>query len=184
MACSDCCGTATSSRSVPKLPPIWRLSNGAATMSSTFWTRRGTSAIRQTSPSAPETSMKSTSCCVRTMPVTRYRQHGSVRRSARTLSDWISNQPTTFICPVAAGYADSWASKLLSTRQHKSDFCKIMPYGLYVLYAVWQSLAIFRFIVMFCFLRTAYTSYGTFFSVHNFFTVYGADTVPTARTVS
>ena len=85
---------------------------------------------------------------------------------------------------VAAGYADSWASKLLSTRQHKSDFCKIMPYGLYVLYAVWQSLAIFRFIVMFCFLRTAYTSYGTFFSVHNFFTVYGADTVPTARTVS
>ena len=70
---------------VPKLPPIWRLSNGAATMSSTFWTRRGTSAIRQTSPSAPETSMKSTSCGVRTMPVTRYRQHGSVRRSARTL---------------------------------------------------------------------------------------------------
>ena len=59
-----------------------------------------------------------------------------------------------------------------------------MPYGLYVLYAVWQSLAIFRFIVMFCFLRTAYTSYGTFFSVHNFFNVYGADTVPTARTVS
>ena len=85
---------------------------------------------------------------------------------------------------MAEGYADSWESKLLSTRQHKSDFCKIMPYGLYVLYAVRQSLAIFRFIVMFCFLRTAYTSYGTFFSVHNFFAVYGADTIPTARTVS
>ena len=37
---------------------------------------------------------------------------------------------------------------------------------------------------MFYFLRTAYTSYSTFFSVHNFFAVYGADTVPTARTVS
>ena len=36
---------------------------------------------------------------------------------------------------------------------------------------------------MFCFPRTAYTSYGTFFSVHDFFAVYGADTVPTVRTV-
>ena len=59
-----------------------------------------------------------------------------------------------------------------------------MPYGLYVLYAVRQSLAIFRFIVMFCFLRTAYTSYGTFFSVRIFFAAYGTDTVPTVGTVS
>ena len=37
---------------------------------------------------------------------------------------------------------------------------------------------------MFYFLRTAYTSYGTFFSVHDFFAVYGADTIPTTGTVS
>ena len=59
-----------------------------------------------------------------------------------------------------------------------------MPYGLYVLYAVRPSFAILRFIVMFCFLRTAYTSYGTFFSVRDFFAAYGADTVPTVRRVS
>jgi len=37
---------------------------------------------------------------------------------------------------------------------------------------------------MFYFLRTAYTSYGTFFSVRNFFAAYGTDTVPTVGTVS
>ena len=36
---------------------------------------------------------------------------------------------------------------------------------------------------MFSLLCTAYTSYGTFFSVRDFFAVYGADTVPTVRTV-
>jgi hypothetical protein len=79
---------------------------------------------------------------------------------------------------VAAGYADSWISKPLSTRQHKMIFRKIIPYGLYVLYAVRHYFAIFRFIVMFYFLRTAYTSYG------NFFAAYGTDTVPTVGTVS
>ena len=37
---------------------------------------------------------------------------------------------------------------------------------------------------MFSLLCTAYTSYSTLFSVHDFFAVYGADTVPTAGTVS
>lgn len=37
---------------------------------------------------------------------------------------------------------------------------------------------------MFSLLCTAYTSYGTFFSVRDFFAVYGADTVPTVGTVS
>ena len=85
-AYSDCCGTATSSRSVPKLPPIWRPSKGTATTSLIFWTQRATFAIRQISPSVPETSTRSTSCGVRIMPVTQYRQHGLVQRSARTLS--------------------------------------------------------------------------------------------------
>ena len=61
-------------------------SNGAATMSLTFWIRRVTSATRQTSLSVPETSMKSTSCGVRTMPVTQYRRHGSAQKSVKTLS--------------------------------------------------------------------------------------------------
>ena len=73
-------------RSAPELPPIWKPSSGAATMSSTFWIRRAISAIKRISPSVPETSMRSTNCGVRTMPVTRYRRHGLVRRSAKTLS--------------------------------------------------------------------------------------------------
>lgn len=85
-AYSDYCGTATSSRSVPKLPPIWRPSKGTATTSLIFWTRRATFAIRQISPSVPKISTRSTSCGVRIMPVTQYRQHGLVQRSARTLS--------------------------------------------------------------------------------------------------
>lgn len=51
-----------------------------------FWTRRATFAIRQISPSVPKISTRSTSCGVRIMPVTQYRQHGLVQRSARTLS--------------------------------------------------------------------------------------------------
>lgn len=80
---SDCYGMATSSRSALELPPTSKPSSGTVTMSSTFWIRKAISVIRQISPSVPETSMTSTRCGARTMPATRYRRHGSVRRSTR-----------------------------------------------------------------------------------------------------
>ena len=91
------------SRSANEPPPTWTPSNAAATMLSTSWNPRATSALRQTAPSAPRSSTTFISSGARTTPVTAYRPSVSAQNCARMTAATTLKPPTTSTCPVAAG---------------------------------------------------------------------------------
>jgi putative DNA primase/helicase len=93
----------SASRSANEPPPTWTPSNAAATMSSTSWNPRATSASRRTTPSVPRSSTTFISSGARTTHATAYRRSVSAQNCDRTTSAITLKPPTTSICPVAAG---------------------------------------------------------------------------------